>query len=282
MSDRREKVAADATAGDGSTMVQVSTPITHLNAMTEPAVRRIGMDDVWSSLSQGWRDFLEVPTQLFFLAIIYPVMGLALGLLAAGDNLLSLIWPLAAGFALLGPIAALGIYEMSRRREQGLPVRWMDGLGVFRSAGIGSIFGVGLVLTVLFVAWVATAQWIFQTTIGPDQPASVSEFWQRVFHTPEGTRLILAGNLAGFLFAVVALSVSVVSIPLLLERDVGTMGAIRTSLRAVATNPAPMALWGLIVAVLLLLGSIPLFVGLAVVMPVLGHATWHLYRKVVA
>ncbi|WP_043834114.1 DUF2189 domain-containing protein [Muricoccus aerilatus] len=262
-------------------MVQVSTPTTHLHAHTEPTVRRIGTEDVWSSLSQGWRDFLEVPTQLFFLAIIYPVVGLALGFTAAGENLLSLIWPLTAGFALLGPIAALGIYEMSRRRERGSTVHWTDALAVFRSAGIGSIIGVGLVLLVLFLAWLAAAQWIFQTTIGPDQPASFGELWQRVFHTPEGTRLMLVGNLTGFAFAVVALSVSVVSIPLLLERDVGTVGAIRTSVRAVVANPVPMALWGLVVAALLLLGSIPLFVGLAVVMPVLGHATWHLYRKVV-
>jgi len=263
-------------------MVQVSTPIVQLNAYADPAVRRIGMDDVWGALSQGWRDFLEVPTQLFFLAIIYPVVGLLIGSAAAGGNMLSLIWPLTAGFALLGPVAAVGIYEMSRRREQGLPVHWTDGLRVFQSAGIGSIIGVGMVLLALFAAWIATGQWIYETTIGHEQPSSFSELWRIALHTPEGGRLMLIGNLTGFLFAVVALSVSVVSVPLLLERDVGPVAAIRTSLRAVAVNPAPMALWGLLVAGLLLIGSIPLFVGLAVVMPVLGHATWHLYRKVVA
>ncbi|TPG58531.1 DUF2189 domain-containing protein [Roseomonas nepalensis] len=263
-------------------MVQVSTtPVTNLNAYAEPTVRRIGTDDVWSSLSQGWRDFLEVPTQLFFLAIIYPAVGLVLGFAAAGGDMLSVIWPLTAGFALLGPITAVGIYEMSRRREQGLPVHWMDALAVFRSAGLGSIIGVGIVLLALFVAWIVTAQWIYHSTIGPDQPSSLSDLWRVATGTPEGWRLMTIGNITGFVFAVVALSVSVVSIPLLLERDVGPVAAIRTSLRAVATNPVPMGLWGLLVAGLLLAGSIPLFVGLAVVMPVLGHATWHLYRKVV-
>ena len=263
-------------------MVQFSTPVTQIHAEAEPRVRQIGMSDVWDSLAQGWRDFLEFPTQLIFLAIIYPVFGLVLGFAAAGGDMLSLIWPLTAGFALLGPLAALGIYEMSRRRERGLPVHWANGFDVFRSAGIGSIIGVGIVLLALFVAWIATAHWIYQTTIGPAQPGSLSDLWRLATGTPEGRRLMLMGNLAGFVFAVVALAVSVVSLPLLLERDVGPVSAIRTSVRAVAASPGPMALWGFVVAVLLFAGSIPLFVGLAIVMPVLGHATWHLYRKVVA
>lgn len=264
-------------------MAQVTTtPITQLGADAEPVVRRIGMDDVWASLSQGWRDFLEVPTQLFFLAIIYPVVGLLLGFAAAGGNLLTLVWPMTAGFALIGPIAAVGIYEMSRRREQGLPVSWTDATAVFRSPGIASIVGVGIVLAVLFVAWVAAAHWIYRTTVGLDQPESFADLWRIAFHTPEGMRLMLIGDIVGFLFAVVALSVSVVSIPLLLERDLGPVAAIRISVRSVMVNPAPMALWGLLVAGLLVLGAIPVFVGLAVVMPVLGHATWHLYRKVIA
>ena len=248
----------------------------------EPAVRTIGVGDVTASLAAGWRDFLATPTQLFFLALIYPVAGLVLGFAASGSDLLTIVWPLVAGFALLGPIAALGIYEMSRRREQNLPVSAMNGLDVFRSAGIGSIVGVALVLLVLFVGWLLSAEWIYRTTIGPDHPASFAALWRVTTGTSEGHRLMLVGNLVGFVFAVAALAVSVVSLPLLLDRDVGTVAAIRTSVRAVAANPVPMALWGLIVAGLLLLGSLPLLVGLAVVIPVLGHATWHLYRRVLA
>ncbi|MCR0981657.1 DUF2189 domain-containing protein [Roseomonas populi] len=256
-------------------------PGVHPAALAEPAIQRIDITDLGDSLVQGWRDFLEVPTQLFFLCLIYPVMGLTLGFAASGNNLLPILWPLAAGFALVGPVAALGLYEMSRRREQGQPVSWRDGLRAYGSASIGSILGVGVVLLALFVAWIACALWIWRTTIGPAEVGSFTELW-RALQTPEGTRLILVGNLVGFCFAVVALAISVVSFPLLLERDIGAGGAIRTSLRAVMANPVPMAAWGAIVAGLLFLGSLPLFVGLAVVMPVLGHATWHLYRKVVA
>ncbi|WP_376097072.1 DUF2189 domain-containing protein [Roseomonas sp. CCTCC AB2023176] len=245
----------------------------------EPQVRRITIADVTASLAQGWRDFLETPTQLFFLALIYPVVGLALGYVTAGRDLLTIVWPLVAGFALVGPIAALGIYEMSRRREQGLPVSVWNGMDVFRSAGLGSIIGVGLVLLLLLAAWLLAAEWIFRSTIGADHPASLGDLWRVATGTPEGYRLILIGNVVGFVFAVAALAVSVVSLPLLLERDVGTVAAIRTSIRAVATNPVPMAVWGLIVAGLLVLGSLPVLVGLAIVIPVLGHSTWHLYRR---
>ncbi|MBP0491947.1 DUF2189 domain-containing protein [Roseomonas sp. SG15] len=249
--------------------------------LAEPAIRRIGLSDLGDALARGWRDFLEVPTQLFFLCLIYPVMGLTLGFAASGNNLLPILWPLAAGFALVGPVAAVGLYEMSRRREQGLPVSWRNGIDVFGSAAIGSILGVGVVLFALFVAWIACALWIWRSTVGPTEIGSFSELWAAL-QTAEGHRLILIGNLAGLGFAVAALAISVVSVPLLLERDIGAGGAIRTSLRAVVANPVPMAAWGTIVAGLLFLGSLPLFVGLAVVMPVLGHATWHLYRKVVA
>lgn len=262
-------------------MAETLSPSAGLGSAGEPVIHRIGVNDVTDALQQGWRDFLEVPTQLIFLALIYPVIGLVLGVAASGGDLLPIIWPLTAGFALLGPVAALGIYEMSRRREQGLPVSWTNGFDVFRAAGIGSILGLGLLLLGLFGAWVGTALWIYRTTIGPDHVASLGELWRITTATPEGHRLILIGNLVGLGFAVVAFLLTAVSFPLLLERDVGPTAAIRTSVRAVMANPVPMGLWGLIVAGLLFLGSLPLFVGLAVVMPVLGHATWHIYRKVV-
>ena len=132
----------------------------------------------------------------------------------------------------------------------------------------------------VFVAWLAAARAIFEATVGP-VPGSFGALAQAVFQTPEGHRLILLGNLVGFGFAVAVLMLTVVSVPLLLDRNVGIATALRTSIRACLANPLPMAVWGLIVAVLLMLGSLPAFIGLAVVMPVLGHATWHLYRRVV-
>jgi uncharacterized membrane protein len=134
---------------------------------------------------------------------------------------------------------------------------------------------------VIFLTWLTTARLLYQSIFGYAVPTSYADLVNQVLTTSEGMRLIVLGNILGFIFAVAVLSISVISFPLLLDRDVGAAVAVYTSIKAVAMNPLTMALWGLIVAAALLVGSIPLFVGLAIVMPVLGHATWHLYRRVV-
>jgi uncharacterized membrane protein len=245
-----------------------------------PAIRRIGTSAVWRALRLGWEDFQANPTQLVFLAIIYPVIGLVAAAAAAGRDLMPLIWPLLSGFALVGPIAAIGIYEMSRRREAGLPVSWVNAFDVRHSPSLPSILALSVMLLAIFVAWLFTAEAIYRASFGQMVPMSVGDFLAQLTGTAGGRRLMVLGNAAGFVFAAVVLSLTVISFPLLLDRPVGAGAAIRASLRAVATNPAPMALWGLVVAVILLVASIPLFVGLAVAVPVLGHATWHLYRAV--
>jgi uncharacterized membrane protein len=251
-------------------------------ASAEPVVRRISLAEVGDALRLGWQDFLAAPTQLVFLGLIYPLVGLFAARAAGGGDMMVLFWPLVAGLSLMGPVAALGIYEISRRRERGYAVSWLDAFAVLRSPAILSIAALALMLLVIFGVWVLVARWIYDATLGTvAQPSSVGEFVRLIRDTPEGWRLILLGNGAGFLFAVAVLALTVVSFPLLLDRDVGPGVAVRTSIRAVATNPIPMATWGLIVAALLVLGSLPLFIGLAVAMPVLGHGTWHLYRKVV-
>lgn len=260
-----------------------TAPVAGSPAGAEPTVRRIGLADVGDALRLGWRDFLATPTQLLFLGVLYPLVGLFAARALAGEDTLPLFYPLVAGLSLMGPVAALGIYEISRRRERGYAVSWLDAFSVLRSPAIPSIVALALMLFAIFGAWVFVAERIYGATLGAvAQPTSVGEFVRFLRDTPEGWRLILLGNGAGFVFAVVVLALTVVSFPLLLDRDVGPGVAVRTSLRAVATNPIPMAAWGLIVAALLVLGSLPLFIGLAVAMPVLGHGTWHLYRKVVA
>jgi uncharacterized membrane protein len=247
-----------------------------------PVIRKINLSDLHDALRQGWEDFKAVPSHAIILCVIYPVLGLVLARLVLGYSVLPLLFPLAAGFALLGPFAALGLYELSRRREAGEEPSAWDAVDVIRSPSFGAMLGLGTLLLALFVTWIATAQAIYVAAFGYEAAAEIPDFLRRVLTTPQGWWLIIVGCGVGFLFALVALCVSVVSFPLMLDRHAGAGDAMVTSLRAVAMNPIPMAAWGLIVAVLLVAGSLPLFLGLAVVVPVLGHATWHLYRKVVA
>jgi uncharacterized membrane protein len=262
--------------------------VTHLHVIsgseasaTLPVVRKIGMSDLREALAKGLDDFRAFPTHVMFLSIIYPAMGLVLARLTLSYDLLPLLFPLAAGFALIGPFAAIGLYELSRRRELGLEVSWKDAFGARRSQAIDGIIALGVLLLIIFALWVAVAQAIYIANFGYTPAALVPDFVQQVFTTPAGWTLIVLGNGVGFVFAVAVLAISVVSFPLLLDRDVGALVAIITSVRAVLKNPLTIAMWGLIVAALLVIGSLPLFVGLAVVMPVLGHSSWHLYRKLV-
>jgi uncharacterized membrane protein len=247
-----------------------------------PAIRRIGPSDLWDALRKGMADVGATRDDVLFIGLIYPLAGLVLARLAFSLDLLPLLFPLASGFAIIGPFAAVGLYELSRRREQGMHVKWLDAFGVFKSPAIGSILGLGAILLTLFFVWLGVAYEIYLATLGSTPPQTVAAFERSIFQTGGGWTMIAAGIGVGFLFAALAFAIGVVSFPLLLDRDVGMMTAIRTSLRAVGANPGAMILWGMIVAGLLVLGSLPALVGLIFVMPVLGHASWHLYRKVVA
>jgi uncharacterized membrane protein len=247
-----------------------------------PAVRRITVADLGEALARGVDDFAAFRTDVAFLAIVYPLAGLVLARLVFGYGLLPLLFPLASGFALLGPVAAVGLYEMSRRREAGIEAGWADAFDILREPSFGSIVAFGLLLLAIFLVWMYVAITIYDVTLGPEPPQSAAAFVRDVFTTGAGWTMAAVGIGVGFVFAVGVLAISVVSVPLMLDRDVGLAEAIGTSLRAVMVNPGPMAAWGLVVAGALVLGSLPLFLGLIAVMPVLGHATWHLYRRIVA
>lgn len=251
-----------------------------LNSLV-PAIRRISVADLRDVLKKGLDDFGAYRTDVIFLCLIYPIVGLVLARAAYGRDMMQLLFPLASGFALVGPFAAVGLYEMSRRREEGGTITWRDAFGVLGSPSFAAILALGLVLMVIFLLWLVTAQAIYAVTLGPQPPASLGSLLYDALTTRAGWALIVVGVGVGFLFAVLVLAISVVSFPLLLDRKVGADTAMWTSVRAVMANPGPMAAWGLIVTAGLVIGAIPLFVGLAVVMPVLGHATWHLYRKLV-
>ncbi len=246
-----------------------------------PTVRRIGVAELRRALARGAEDFAAYRTDVIFLCVIYPIVGLLLARLAFGYELVPLLFPMASGFALIGPFAALGLYEMSRRREEGITLVARDVVEIVHSPAFGAILVLGMLLVAIFLLWLISAQMIYIATLGPEPPESLTAFAHDVLTTPLGWVLIGVGVGVGFLFAVLVLAISVVSFPILLDREVGLGTAIGTSFRAVRENPGTMALWGLFVAAALVVGSIPLFLGLIIVMPILGHATWHLYREVV-
>jgi uncharacterized membrane protein len=246
-----------------------------------PVVRNIGAPELMKALRKGIDDFKEMPTHLAFIGLIYPLFGICLAALTFTNNALPLLFPLVSGFALLGPLAAIGLYELSRRRELGLETSWDHAFDVLRSPALPSILALGAVLMVIFLMWLATAQGLYEWLYGPMPPESYLGFVKEVLTTSRGWTLIVLGHLIGFVFAAVVFSISVISFPLLLDRDCGVAFAVQTSIQAVMVNPRTMTVWALIVAALLMIGSAPLLVGLAVVVPILGHASWHLYRQVV-
>jgi len=251
------------------------------DAHAPPVIRRIGIADLREAASRGVDDFLATPTQLVFLALIYPVVGLLAARLAWGGDAFQLIYPLVMGFALLGPVGAIGLYEISRRREAGEATTWLDAAKVLRSPALLSVLALGVVLLGIFVAWLLVAQAIYDAAFPAMRHGSPGALLRDVIDTPDGRWMILVGNGVGLVFAAVVMSISVVAFPMMLDREASVGEAVATSVRAVVANPVPMLAWGLVVLGLFVLGCLPLFVGLAVVMPILGHATWHLYRRLV-
>jgi uncharacterized membrane protein len=276
--DKPDRIIQQASWIGNETQLQEGNPMTETDIIAPmppakelPAIERITMQDLFDALRKGLDDFRVMPTHVVFLCLIYPIIGLLLGRMAFGYNVIPLLYPLAAGFALVGPIAALG-----------LDTSWRHAFDVFRSPSLPSIALLGGLLLVTFIVWVAIAHHLFVRTFGYSEPTSIAAFISQILTTSEGHYLIIVGNLVGFILAVFVLEIGVISFPLLLDRNVGAAVAMATSVRAVTYNPVVMAAWGVIVAVGLAVGFLFALVGLAVIVPILGHATWHLYRKVVA
>src|SRR4051812_12378952 len=200
-------------------------------------IRRLRFSDLKTALTRGVDDFWEMPSHLVFLGLLYPVAGIIIAVVTAGQNAFYLLFPLLSGFVLIGPFAAVGLYEMSRRRERGERPSWRSAFLVLRSPGMASIMSLGALLAVLFVAWLITAQSLYYFFFGDEPARSYSEFFGQVLHTQAGLSLIVAGNVIGLLFAVVALSISIFSFPLILDKHVPVDVALRTSLEAVWENP---------------------------------------------
>lgn len=253
-------------------------PLAHLGD-TVPRINTISVQDVRDALGQGIVDFREMPRHTLFLVPIYAVVCLLLIMATFDYDIVQLAFPFCAGLTLVGPFAAVGLYELSRRREQGLDTSWWHMFKVSSSGSPGSLLLLGVTLLAAFLLWLAAAHAVYALTFG-DVRLSLGAFAGELFTTGHGWALIIVGNAVGAVFALVIFMLTVVSFPMLVDRRVSAWTAVKTSIAAVLANPRPMLTWGLIVAVALALGCLPIFVGLALVLPVLGHATWHLYRKV--
>jgi uncharacterized membrane protein len=244
-------------------------------------VRRITGADVTRSLADGWRDFMEMRGDILFLMILYPLIGIIAAVALTGGPLVPLFLPIAAGVGLLGPLAAVGFYEMARRRESGLHSNWGHFLDVSKRPAFDEIAAVSGLLLAIFGLWLLAAGALYVALFDWTAPASLGAFLAQVFTTAEGWAMIIIGGAMGAVFAAVVLAVSVVSMPMLVDCNVSASAAVTTSLRAARENPGLMLRWGITVAALLVAGSIPLIIGLAVVLPWLGYATWHLYTRLV-
>lgn len=244
-------------------------------------VRQLHLSDLGAALQRGLDDFWSMPSHLVFLGLLYPLAGLVIGVVTAGQNAFYLLYPLLSGFVLLGPFAAIGLYEVSRRRERGEVPTWKAALEVVHAPGLSALLGIGLLLAILFIAWLITAHAIYTRFFGDTPATSYSEFFSQVFASPAGISMIVVGNIIGLVFAIAALSISLFSFPLILDQHASLQVALQISVRAVWQNFFVCAAWGVIVASLLAAGMAAVLMGLAIVVPVLAHATWHLYRRAI-
>jgi len=251
-----------------------------------PTVRKLSLADLEDALLKGVDDFKAKPTFGVFIALIYPLVTLGAFLVVFNYDLLPLVFPVVSGFLLMGPFITIGMCEVSRRRELGDDISGLSVFDFHRSPSAQDIVLLGLLLVALFFLWLAAAMTIYGLTMGDpwqSAPAALGAgFIQRLFTTGEGWTLIILGNALGFIFAITSLCIGALSFPLLLDKPVGIGAAVQTSLRVMMANPIMMAVWGLIVVGTMVIGALPFLVGLSVVIPVLGHATWHLYRKAIA
>lgn len=262
-------------------MASKSLPIRDRRGSRGFPVRRIDASDIRGALAEGWRDFLAMRGDILFLGILYPLIGFVVASVTLGGPLVPLFLPIAAGVGLLGPVAAVGFYELARRNENGLHSNWSHFLDVRKRPSFEEIAAVSGLLFAIFALWLLAAWFLYVALFGWQVPTSVGAFLAEVFTTGRGWALIVIGAAVGVAFGIAVLAVSVVSMPMLVDCDVSASDAVATSVRATRENPAMIVRWGAIVAALLIVGSIPVFIGLAVVLPWLGYATWHLYERLV-
>ncbi len=254
--------------------------MTTISGKTDPVVRPIAFGDVAEALIEGLRDFQAAPLFGMTLGALYCIAGIAIVLSVTTLGVSYLAYPLAAGFTLLGPFVAVGFYEISRKREAGETASLSDIRTAMTSRP--EIGWMAFVTLFIFIMWMYQARFLMALFFGLNASfSSLPQFIAVLLTTTEGLIFLLVGNIIGAFLAIVLFSLTVVSFPLLLDRDVDCVTAMITSVRAVVRSPAPLLGWALVIVILLLLAALPFFIGLIVVLPILGHATWHLYRRII-
>lgn len=258
-----------------------SSFIARPSAHAAPDVRKIDRSDLKWALAEGWKDFQEKRGDLILLALIYPFVAFMAAAITYDGRLFAMFFPLVAGLSILGPAVASGFYELARRREIGLDCGWLHFFDPMNGRGRVELAILTGGLAILFAGWMVCADLIYTMTVARYAPAGPIDFLHRLFTTPEGWAMIVVGNIIGAIFAVAALVLGLTSFPMIIDRPIDSLTAIATSIRAVEKNPVAVATWGAWVAALLAIGCATAFIGLAIVLPVLGYASWHLYTRLV-
>lgn len=248
----------------------------------DPVVNTITFADVTEAIGAGLRDFQRAPIYGLTFGFAYFLGGILVLLTASALDMLYLTYPIAAGFALAGPLVSIGLYEVSRLIERGEPLSWGR---IFRAIGTQTGKEIGwMSFVVLFVLiiWLYQVRLMVALFLGSESIATMRDFLNTVLTTAPGWTFLAVGHVIGAILSIVLFSLTVVSFPILLDRNVDFITAMITSVRSVAKNPVPMLMWAAIIAALLMAASVPFFAGIIIVLPILGHTSWHLYRKLVA
>ena len=246
-----------------------------------PAIRKIELDRPWQWLVKGWQDMRQAPVVSYTYGVLAATTGYVLLVGLLWLDLLYLLLPMTAGFLIVGPILTVGLYEVSRRAELGERTTLAEALGAFRR-NASQIALVGMALLLLMFTWARLAAMIFFLYFGL-QPPSFENLIVATFLEADTLPFLIVGTLVGGVLALLTYSISVVSIPLLLDRpQANVIDAIATSFRTVQANFLPMLFWAVLIVVFTAAGLVTLFLGLIVTLPLIGHATWHAYRDLVS
>ena len=247
-----------------------------------PQVNRIGFTDLAEVLRSGLSDFARAPQYGLFFGGVYAAGGIIIALSLTIWHIPWMIYPVAIGFPLIGPFVAVGLYEVSRRLDAGQPLVWREILGVIWLQRQRELAWMAFVMLFVFWVWMYQVRLLVAIILSRMSFSTLDRFIEVVFTTPQGWTFLAVGHVVGAVLALVLFSITVISIPLLLDRESDFVTAMITSVKTVMSNPVPMVIWGIFVTLAVIASSVPLFAGLLVTLPVLGHATWHLYKKAVA